>query len=84
MFLSFLTAPTVICLVQEDADVSIAFSLTEEEIQKELKEVKAGPEQEFMLAFIPVTKKTTLINSENMVRHENANSEIFSPPPEQV
>lgn len=64
--------------------MSIAYSLTEEEIQKELKEIKAGPEQEFRLAFVSLAKKTTLINSENMLRHESAISEIFSPPPEQI
>lgn len=84
LFLSFLSAPTIISLMQDDADVSIAYSLTEEELQKEIKEVKAGPEHEFRLAFFNILQKKAHINSENELRHENAISKIFSPPPEQV
>ena len=47
MFVSFLTAPTIVSLIEDEADVSMVYSLTEEEIQKELKEIKAGPEIEF-------------------------------------
>lgn len=84
LFLSFLSAPTIVSMIEDDADVSIAYSLTEEELQKEIKEVKAGPEQEFSIALLLISKKSTIINSENRQRHENAFGEIFSPPPEQV
>jgi hypothetical protein len=81
LFLSFLAAPTVVSLMEDDADVSIAYSLTEEELQKELKEVKYAP-SEFHCHFIPLTKKSSEINSENLQRHDNVFEEIFSPPPE--
>lgn len=82
LFLSFLAAPTVVSLIQDDADVSIAYSFTEEEIQKELKEVKAGPEQAAHFVFSGSFKKSTQIKSENLQRHDNVFEEIFSPPPE--
>ena len=84
MFLSFLSAPTVISLIQDDADISMAYNLAEEEIQKEIKEVKAAPEKEFQLSLLRISKKSTLINFENLQRHENAFGDIFSPPPELI
>ena len=47
MFLSFLSAPTIVSLIEDEADVSIAYSLTEEEIHKEVKEVVAYHPLEF-------------------------------------
>ena len=82
MFVSFLAAPTVVSLIEDEADVSMVYSLTEEEIQKELKEIKAGPETEFQFAFVDLRKNTSKINSENLLRHDNAFGDIFSPPPE--
>lgn len=70
--------------MEDEADVSIAYSLTEEEIHKELKEVKVGPCADFEIPLLVTHKKSTLINSENLQRHENAFGDIFSPPPEQV
>lgn len=83
LFLSFLAAPTVVSLMEDEADVSIAYSLTEEEMQKELAEVKYSP-SEFYYTLLTVTKKTSEIKSENLQRHDNVFEEIFSPPPEQV
>lgn len=84
LFLSFLSAPTIISLMEDEADVSIAYSLTEEEIHKELKEIKAGPQLEFQLCLIANPTKSKVINIENLLRHENAFGDIFSPPPELV
>ena len=84
MFVSFLTAPTIVSLIEDEADVSMVYSLTEEEIQKELKEIKAGPEIEFQFVFIDLDKKTSKINSENLLRHDSASGDIFSPPPEML
>ncbi len=83
MFVSFLSAPTIVSLMADEADVSIVYSLTEEELQKELQEIKAGPESEFSISLLDGLKKATLINSENL-RHENAFGDIFSPPPEMI
>lgn len=82
LFLSFLSAPTIISLIENDTDMSIVYSLTEEEIQKEIKEIKAQPQCEFQISVFTPLKKSTLIRSENLQRHDNVFEEIFSPPPE--
>ena len=84
LFLSFLAAPTIVSFIQDDADMSMVYSLTEEEIHKEIKEVKAHNSFEFELAFFAVAKRSTLIKSENLQRHDNVFGDIFSPPPELV
>lgn len=81
LFLSFLAAPTIVSLLQDDQDTSMVYSLTEEEIQKEIKEVKAAPYMELRLAlFVPV-KVTPIIKSANHEEHDNVSREIHSPPP---
>ena len=84
MFLSFLAAPTVVSLMDDDADISVVYSLTEEEIQKEIKEVKAHAQFEYQLVFFEASKQSSEIKSENLQRHDNVSEEIFSPPPETV
>jgi len=82
LFLSFLAAPTVVALMEDEADVSMCYSFTEEEIQKEIKEVKAAPHAEFHFVLFEESKKSSEIKSENLQRHDNVFEEIFSPPPE--
>ena len=41
LFVAFLSTPTIVSIIEKKTDVSIFYSLTEEEIHKELKEVKA-------------------------------------------
>lgn len=84
LFLSFLAAPTVVSLLQDDADVSMVYSLTEEEIQKEIKEVKAHHHFYVEFTFYKADKQSSEIKSENLQRHDNVFEEIFSPPPELV
>ncbi len=84
LFLSFLAAPTVVSILEDEADISMVYSLTEEEIQKEVKEVKAHHYFNFDFELFATVKKSTLIKSENLQRHDNASEEIFSPPPENV
>lgn len=80
LFLSFLAAPTIVSLIEDDADISMVYSLTEEEIHKEIKQLKEHP-YEFQPAYFPAVKKSTII-SENLQRHGNVFEDIFSPPPE--
>lgn len=80
-FLSFLAAPTVVSLMEDDADVSMCYSFAEEEMQKELAEVKYSL-TEFHYVLVSITNKTSEIKSENLQRHDNVFEEIFSPPPE--
>ena len=84
MFVAFLSTPTVVTLIKKSTDISMFYSFAEEEIHKDLKEVKAlkqcfdYPYTESRLS--PDSK----IISENLSRHDNVAEEIFSPPPELV
>jgi hypothetical protein len=74
--------PTVVSVVQEEVDCSIVYSFTEEEIQKEVKEVKAGLQEDYTLHFFTVSKEPIIIKSANLEKHDNVSGEICSPPPE--
>ena len=85
MFMLFLAAPTIVSLLQDDADMSMVYSLTEEEIHKEIKEVKAAPSYtELHFAFFDSAKKTSIIHSADPGKHDNVSREICSPPPELI
>ena len=85
LFLTFLAAPTIVSLLQDDADMSMVYSLTEEEIQKEIKEVKAAPYyMELRLSFFTPVKKTAVIKTKNDEELDNVSREIHSPPPDLV
>jgi hypothetical protein len=84
LFLSFLAAPTIVSMLQDDADMSMVYSLTEEEIQKEIKEVKAATYMELRLPFFVPAKKSTVMIADNDDDHDNVSREIHSPPPDLV
>ena len=84
VFVVFLSTPTVVTLIQKNTDTSMIYSLAEEEIHKELKEVKAEVKQQFDYPFLDLKIKKTTIISENLSRHDNVASEIFSPPPDLI
>ncbi len=81
LFISFLAAPTIVSLLDDNTDVSISYSLNEEEIHKELKEIKAGP-SEFTFCFLEGIKKSSKITSNNLRIHKCVFGDVFSPPPE--
>ena len=84
VFVVFLSTPTVVTLIKKSTDTSLFYSFAEEEIHKELKEVKAEVKQHFDYPFLDLKVKKTTIISENLSRHDNVASEIFSPPPELI
>ncbi|AWH85605.1 hypothetical protein HYN59_11010 [Flavobacterium album] len=84
LFISFLAAPTIVSLIEDEADMSVVYSLTEEEIQKEIKEVKAIPYIESGITFFKEAKVTQLIRSANLQKHDTIAGEICSPPPELI
>jgi hypothetical protein len=85
LFVAFLSTPTIVTLIQKNTNTSMFYSFAEEEIHKELKEVKAEVKQHFDYPFLNLPiKKNTAIISENLSRHDNVASEIFSPPPELI
>ncbi|MEK8180749.1 hypothetical protein WMW71_10400 [Flavobacterium buctense] len=84
VFVSFLSTPTVVTLIKKSTDVSLFYSFAEEEIHKDLKEVK-GFKQQFDYPFTTLKLNTnSKIISENLSWHDNVAEEIFSPPPELI
>ena len=81
LFVAFLSTPTIVSLIEKKTDVSIFYSLTEEEIHKELKEVKAEIKS-YDYPITTIALKKSRIVSENLSKHDNVSSVIFSPPPE--
>jgi hypothetical protein len=83
VFIAFLLTPTVVSLIEKDADISVFYSLSEEEHSQ--KEVKAifNYTTSFEVATV-LSAETSLILSENLSKHDNIASSIFIPPPDQV
>ena len=82
LFLTFLSTPTIVTLIEKNTDVSFFYSFSEEEIHKELKQIKADLRQNFDYPFMVLKiKSNSNIISENLSRHDNVAEEIFSPPP---
>lgn len=82
VFISFLSVPTIVTLIEKNTDISVFYSFAEEEITKHAKEVKAEIKSTYndeLFAF-SVTSKDKII-SENLSKHDNVLEEIFSPPP---
>ena len=81
LFVAFLSTPTIVSFIEKKTDVSIFYSLAEEEIHKELKEVKAEIKS-YDYPISTIALKKSRIVSENLSKHDNVSSVIFSPPPE--
>ena len=83
VFIAFLSTPTIVTLIKKNTNTSVFYSFAEEEIHKELKDVKAELKHHFDYPFLDLKiNKNSIIVSENLSRHDNVASEIFSPPPE--
>ena len=83
VFITFLVTPTIVSVIEKNADMSVFYSYSEEE--KAHKEIKAV--FHFNDATIPATLpqlNSGLIHSENLSKHDKIASTIFIPPPEQV
>ncbi|MFN3754004.1 hypothetical protein [Flavobacterium sp.] len=84
LFVAFLSTPTVVTLIKKSTDISVFYSFAEEEIHKDIKEVK-GLKQCFDYPFTELQlHPNSKIISENLSRHDNTTEEIFSPPPELI
>ena len=85
LFIAFLSMPTIVTLIEKNTDVSLFYSFAEEEIHKDLKEIKEDLKQQFDYPFMDAKiKLNSKIISENLSHHDNVSEEIFSPPPEFV
>ena len=88
LFLAFMVLPTIVSLIENNADVSVFYSLSEEENSKDFKELNEI-EFDFRSVFeINLLKINTLniniVNSIIVIIHDSILDEIFSPPPELV
>lgn len=83
LFIAFLLTPTVVTIIEKNTDVSMFYSFTEEEIHKDLKEIKCDLRKNFEYVFLtPKISQNSIIISENLSKHDKISDEIFSPPPE--
>lgn len=69
-------------LEDDDAELCVVCDLSEEEMNKDSKEIKAWPHFIIELAFFPVIKKSAIIKSKYLRKHDNVSGDIFLPPPE--
>jgi len=83
IFISFLSTPTIVSMIEKSCDTSYFFSMSEEELtHKEIKaEFRLG--NELSIGYFQ-NKSSSLILSENLSKHDNISSAIFIPPPEQM
>ncbi len=82
-FISFLITPIIISVVEENADISIFYSFSEEE--KAEKEIKAIFNSDFVNVSNNLSQlNSSLIHFENLSKHDKIFTKIFIPPPELV
>jgi hypothetical protein len=82
-FIAFLITPTIVSVIEKNADISVFYSFSEEE--KAQKEIKAIFNNEFSTAPDNTYQLNhSLILSENLSKHDKIFSKIFIPPPEQI
>ena len=84
-FVSFLTLPTILSRVSNDIDISMAYTLAEEEethnpVSEVFNDFVVGKSE---ITIVSLSLKQDKIIDEFLLRHNNISSEILSPPPEQ-
>ncbi len=83
VFFIFLSTPTILSLIEKNTDVSFFYSSAElEDMHKDVKlEFKFDT---FSFSFFTLPKKSSIVLSENLSKHDNISSSIFIPPPDLV
>jgi hypothetical protein len=74
-----------VTLIEKNTDISFFYSFSEEDMHKDLKEIKANFKEEVhfvIFDWYPNTKSKIIF--ENLSKHDNVFATIFSPPPELV
>lgn len=83
IFFTFLVTPAVVAVIEKSADISIFYSMTEEEhVHKDMKTFCYSDPASVLL--ISTKLSSGVILSENLSKHDNIASSIFIPPPDQV
>ena len=83
LFLTFLVTPTIVTVIEKSSDISMFYSVSEEEnAHKEIKVLfySESPSE----TITAVESSSNVILSENLSKHDNITSSIFIPPPNQV
>jgi hypothetical protein len=85
VFVTFLTTPTIVTLIEQNTDISMFYSFAEEENHNDLKEIKADLRQTLDYQFLDTFgRQNSIIIFENLTRHDNIAEEIFIPPPDTI
>ena len=80
LFVTFLITPTIVSVLEKDADISIFYNFSEEEhAHKVFKEFCAIQTSNDLFYSQPY--RTSLIISENLSKHDKICCNIFLPPP---
>lgn len=83
IFFAFLVTPAVVTVIEKTADISIFYSISEEE--HALKEIKTFFYLEhFSEVIVAVESTSSVILSGNLSKQDKITSSIFIPPPNQV
>lgn len=83
IFITFLSLPTIIGVLNSDVDLSTVYSMSEEEeFHKSIniKEAIKTKKEVFMIFYKLKTSKNIIF--ENHIQYDDVLKEIFSPPPE--
>ena len=81
LFVLFLITPTVVSVIENDADISVVSNFSEEEqVQKDIKLVFYFEQISNRLSLPSVTNQ--FVSFENTLKHNDISLGIFIPPPE--
>ncbi|MBW1655326.1 hypothetical protein GSY47_08020 [Flavobacterium quisquiliarum] len=80
IFIAFLSTPTIVQAIKKGNSAAVSFSIAEEEVHKELKNVMHPSILEHEVIISVYIEKKTII-SENIVKLDNISPSIFAPPP---
>ena len=84
IFIAFLSTPTIVQAIKKGNNAAVSFSIAEEEVHKELKNVMHHSSILEHEVIIPVYIEKKTIISENIVKLDNISPSIFAPPPNLV
>ena len=84
LFLAFLIIPTIVMVIEKSSDISVFYSVSEEEnIHKQIK-VLFSSESSWEIITTKKLSSNTIILSENLSKHDNIIFSIFILPPKYV
>ena len=83
IFVTFLIMPTVVCAIENDADVSVVYSFSEEEqVHKDIK-IVFNFDQLFSTIYL-FDVKSVVVSTIKSLKHDDVSLGIFIPPPELI